>query len=82
MQLSPEDLARIATVTLAHYNQHADGFWEGTRDHDVSQNIAALSMAKCAMGSTPAYPLTVFRWIGGSTPAASKQDLANARAIR
>jgi SAM-dependent methyltransferase len=42
MDLSPEDLARIAAVTLAHYNQHADGFWEGTRDHDVSQNIAAL----------------------------------------
>ncbi len=28
--------------TLAHYNQRAESFWEGTRDHDVSQNIAAL----------------------------------------
>jgi SAM-dependent methyltransferase len=29
-------------VTLAHYNQRADDFWAATRDHDVSQNIAAL----------------------------------------
>ena len=28
--------------TLDHYNQRAEEFWEGTRDHDVSQNIAAL----------------------------------------
>jgi SAM-dependent methyltransferase len=29
-------------VTLAHYAQRAQAFWEGTRGHDVSQNIAAL----------------------------------------
>ena len=28
--------------TLEHYNQRAESFWEGTRDHDVSQNIEAL----------------------------------------
>ena len=28
--------------TLAHYNQRAEAFREGTRDHDVSQNIDAL----------------------------------------
>jgi SAM-dependent methyltransferase len=27
---------------LEYYNQHAEEFWEGTRDHDVSQNISAL----------------------------------------
>ncbi len=27
---------------MAHYNRSADSFWQGTRDHDVSQNIAAL----------------------------------------
>ncbi len=37
-----EDLQHIAARTLAHYEQHAQSFWEGTRDHDVSQNIAAL----------------------------------------
>ena len=42
MPLSPEDLERIAAVTLEHYDQSAQAFWEGTRDHDVSQNIAAL----------------------------------------
>jgi SAM-dependent methyltransferase len=40
--LSPDDLRRASTVTLAHYNEHADSFWEGTRDHDVSQNRDAL----------------------------------------
>ncbi len=34
--------AEISAVTLAHYNQHAESFWEGTRDHDVSQNRNAL----------------------------------------
>jgi SAM-dependent methyltransferase len=42
MHLTPEDLERIAALTLAHYEQSAEAFWEGTRDHDVSQNIAAL----------------------------------------
>ncbi len=31
-----------SATTLAHYEQRADAFWEGTRDHDVSQNIAEL----------------------------------------
>lgn len=42
MHLSTDDLERIAAVTLGHYDRHAEAFWEGTRDHDVSQNIAAL----------------------------------------
>jgi len=42
MQLSSEDLARIAALTLGYYDRQAEDFWEGTRDHDVSQNIAAL----------------------------------------
>ncbi len=29
-------------MTLEHYNQRAAAFWEGTRTHDVSQNVAAL----------------------------------------
>ncbi len=40
--MTPEELDRIATQTLAHYSERAEDFWEGTRDHDVSQNIAAL----------------------------------------
>jgi SAM-dependent methyltransferase len=42
MPPSPEELQRIAARTLAHYERNAQAFWEGTRDHDVSQNIAAL----------------------------------------
>ena len=42
MPLSSEDLQQIATRTLAHYEQHAQSYWEGTREHDVRQNIAAL----------------------------------------
>ncbi|MDH4050331.1 MAG: class I SAM-dependent methyltransferase [Rubrivivax sp.] len=42
MTLSPADLQRIAARTLAHYDQRAADYWEGTRDHDVSQNIKAL----------------------------------------
>jgi SAM-dependent methyltransferase len=42
MSLGAEDLRKISTQTLAHYDQRADDFWEGTRTHDVSQNISAL----------------------------------------
>lgn len=42
MNLSADDLAQIAALTLEHYNQCAEDFRAGTRDHDVSQNIAAL----------------------------------------
>jgi SAM-dependent methyltransferase len=42
MKLDPHDLEKIADVTLDHYNQRADDFRDGTRDHDVSQNIEAL----------------------------------------
>jgi len=41
-ELNPQDLEKIAHLTLEHYNQYAEEFWQGTRDHDVSQNIAAL----------------------------------------
>ncbi|MDH3282724.1 MAG: class I SAM-dependent methyltransferase [Gammaproteobacteria bacterium] len=42
MKLTPQDLKRITDITLEHYNQNAEDFDEGTHDHDVSQNIAAL----------------------------------------
>src|SRR4051812_27848677 len=42
MKLRPQDLEQIARLTLEHYNHRAEAFWEGTRDHDVSQNITAL----------------------------------------
>lgn len=32
----------LAEKTLHHYETHAESFWAGTKDHDVSQNHAAL----------------------------------------
>ena len=42
MKLNPQDLEKITDLTLRHYDQSAEDFWEGTHDHDVSQNVAAL----------------------------------------
>lgn len=42
MKLNLHELERIASLTLLHYEQYADEFWQGTRAHDVSQNIAAM----------------------------------------
>lgn len=42
MKLKPQDLAAIVERTLDDYSRRASAFWEGTRDHDVSQNIEAL----------------------------------------
>jgi hypothetical protein len=38
MKLNPQDLEKIASLTLDHYNQNAEEFWQGARDHDVKQN--------------------------------------------
>jgi SAM-dependent methyltransferase len=45
MSLNPNDLEEISARTLGHYNRHADDFWEGTRNHDVRENIDALLQA-------------------------------------
>ena len=42
MKLSPDDLENAASLTLEHYNQRAEEFWEGTREHNVSQNIGSF----------------------------------------
>ena len=40
--LDPTELERISAETLASYARRAEAFREGTRDHDVQQNIDAL----------------------------------------
>ena len=35
MKLNPQDLKKIALLTLEHYNLRADEFWKGTRYHNV-----------------------------------------------
>jgi SAM-dependent methyltransferase len=32
----------VSGPTIAHYDERAEDFWQGTRDHDVRQNIDAL----------------------------------------
>ena len=40
--LSAGDLQTITQKTLQHYDENASGFCEGTRHHDVVQNVNAL----------------------------------------
>jgi SAM-dependent methyltransferase len=49
------DMAHISKQTLEHYNERADEFWQGSRDHDVSQNIDAL--LRNIQGTPPFYIL-------------------------
>jgi SAM-dependent methyltransferase len=51
MKINPQDLERITDLTLDQYNEHAEDFWQGTRGHDVTQNIAAL--LQCIEGNPP-----------------------------
>jgi SAM-dependent methyltransferase len=41
-RLQPHEMTAIVARTLDHYGERADAFWNGTRDHDVKQNIEAL----------------------------------------
>lgn len=42
MTFKDPELTDITQRTVAHYEAEAKQFWEGTRGHDVSQNIEAL----------------------------------------
>lgn len=42
MKADARALQQITSLTLEHYDRGAEDFWEGTRHHDVSQNIEAL----------------------------------------
>jgi SAM-dependent methyltransferase len=70
--LSDDELAQTSTITLLHYNQHAESFWKGTRDHDVSQNRDAFLQSLHGtgpfrildFGCGPGRDLKVFRELG------------------
>lgn len=70
--MTPEELRHTAAKTLAHYEHGAQAFWEGTKDHDVSQNIAALLQAMTApapcklldFGCGPGRDLKTFKDMG------------------
>ena len=86
MKLTSRDLALISHGTLADYEQRAEDFWEGTREHDVAQNIEALlaaiegapPFAILDFGCGPGRDLKTFRALGhrvtgleGSPPLAA-----------
>ena len=62
----------ISAKTLENYNERAADFWEGTRDHDVKQNIDALlrhiratpPLRILDLGCGPGRDLTAFRALG------------------
>ncbi len=72
MKAAAEDLAKTSALTLEHYDSRAGDFWEGTRGHDVSQNIAALlkhiaadpPLAILDFGCGPGRDLAVFTQLG------------------
>lgn len=72
MERTPEELKTITAQTLAYYDKNAQGFWEGTRDHDVSQNIdvmlkyieAASPLELLDFGCGPGRDLVSFKALG------------------
>ncbi|MEW5889401.1 MAG: class I SAM-dependent methyltransferase [Pseudomonadota bacterium] len=65
-------LEAISERTVGHYERNAASFWQGTRDHDVSQNIATLlrhlpGAAPCRildLGCGPGRDLKTLRELG------------------
>ena len=72
MSQPTEDLTLVTEKTLEHYNERAVEFWNGTRDHDVKQNIEALlrhmrgasPLRILDFGCGPGRDLAVFRALG------------------
>jgi SAM-dependent methyltransferase len=70
--LTTQELEELTARTLAHYDDAADAFHEGTRTHDVSQNYAALLSAiegpppftLLDFGCGPGRDLAYFRALG------------------
>lgn len=70
--MASSDSRRLSAATIAHYDRGAESFWQGTRDHDVSQNYAALldaieaapPFAILDLGCGPGRDLRYFRSLG------------------
>ena len=90
MPLTREELDHVSASTLAHYDQRAEDYWQGTRDHDVSQNIATLlrhiegaaPLSILDLGCGPGRDLKTFSELGhkaiGLEGAPQVADLARA----
>ena len=70
--MTERPLAGTSAATLQHYDERAAEFWQGTRDHDVTQNIDALLRHIRAtppfrildLGCGPGRDLAAFRAMG------------------
>src|SRR5438270_1276215 len=90
IRIDVEQLYRTSEVTIAHYDQLAEAYWDGTRDHDVSQNYAALLDAIegdppysiLDLGCGPGRDLGYFRSLGHEAVGldGSRQFIGMARA--
>lgn len=84
MKLAPDDLDTITATTLGHYQQVAEDFREGTRDHDVSQNIDALlrhiqgpaPFSVLDFGCGPGRDLQTFTRLGQSPSASTAASVS------
>lgn len=86
-----EPLLRLSESTIAHYDRQAEAFRDGTSDHDVSQNHAALLEAIEAdppfsildLGCGPGRDLRHFRSLGHEAVGldGSQEFVAMARAF-
>jgi pterin-4a-carbinolamine dehydratase len=84
-----EQSHRISELTIAHYDRLAEAYWDGTREHDVSQNYAALLDAIegnppysiLYLGCGPSRDLHHFRSLGHNAVGldGSKEFVAMAR---
>ena len=84
-----EQLRRITRSTIGYYDRIAKPYWDGTRDHDVSQNCAALLDAiegeapysVLDLGCGPGRDLHYFRSLGHDAVGldGSKELVAMAR---
>jgi SAM-dependent methyltransferase len=70
--LTPEQLDEIERITLSHYGDNSHSFWQGTKDHDVTQNYRALlgrfpasqSLEVLDFGCGPGRDLAYFKSLG------------------
>ena len=50
-ELDADELEELVSATIASYENHAQQFWQGTKDHDVSQNRQSFLNALPAFAS-------------------------------
>ncbi len=71
-QYSHAELLAMESQTIGHYDNNAESFWQGTREHDVRQNIEAFlqplpsnkALDILDFGCGPGRDLTTFKALG------------------